>query len=139
MVNCGLSLVLSGWLLVANMGFVWESLLLDPCPGFSSSGSAAAFSGERLLPPFAQLDTESGRPLIRRLDSETRGDLMMKLLLILMAGFALMLFTWMAARIVRRIGRMSYPHGRLLHRATQPEDDWWKKSMISSEDPHLPE
>lgn len=139
MVNCGFSLVLSGWLIAANVEFVSESLLLNPYPGFSSSTSAAAFSRERLFLPFAQLDAESGHPLIQRLDSETRGDLMMKLLLILMAGFVLMLFTWMGARIVRRIGKMSYPHGRLLHRTTQPEDDWWKKSMISSEDRHLPE
>lgn len=139
MVNCGLSLVFSGWLLAANTGFVSESLLRNPFPGFSSSVSEAAFSGERLLPLFAQLDTESRQPLFQRLDSETRGDLMMKLLLILVVGFALMLFTWMGARIVRRIGRTSHPHGRFLYRATQPEDDWWKKSMISSEDSDLPE
>ncbi|MBI83772.1 MAG: hypothetical protein CMJ81_11290 [Planctomycetaceae bacterium] len=139
MVNCGFSLVLSGWLIAANVGFVSESLLLNPHPGFSEAATATAFSRERLLLPFAQLDVESGQPLIQRLDSETRGDLMMKLLLILMAGFVLMLFTWMAARIVRRIGKVSYHHGRLLHRTTQPGDDWWKKSMISSEDRHLPE
>ena len=136
MVNGGLSLVFSGWLLVANTGFVSESLLRAPFPGFVSE---AALSGERLLPLFAQLDTESRQPLFQRLDSETRGDVMMKLLLILAAGFALMLFTWMGARIVRRIGRMSHPQERFWYRATQPEDDWWKKSMISSEDSHLPE
>ncbi len=139
MVNCGFFLVLSGWLVAANVDFVSEPLSLNPLPGFSGSAAAAAFSRERLLLPFAQLDTESGQSLIQRLDSQTRGDLMMKLLLILMAGFVLMLFTWMGARIVRRIGKVSYHHGRLLQHTTQPEDDWWKKSMISSEDRHLPE
>ena len=139
MVNCGLSLVFSGWLLVANTGLVSEALLGSPFPGFSSFVSEAVLSGERLLPLFAQLDTESRQPLFQRLDSETRGDLIMKLLLILVVGFALMLFAWMGARIVRRIGRTSHPRGRFRYRATQPEDDWWKKSMISNEDSHLPE
>jgi hypothetical protein len=67
------------------------------------------------------------RPLIKRLDDPTRAKVLAALAGLVLLGFAMVLLTWLAARVVQR-----YRHGTSYFRPTvRPgEHAWAKKPLI---------
>jgi len=66
-------------------------------------------------------------PLLKRLDDPTRAKVLSALAGLIILGFAMVLLTWLAARVVHR-----YRHGTAFFRPTiRPgEHEWAKKPLI---------
>src|SRR4249919_3229893 len=69
-------------------------------------------------------------PLIKRLDDPTRAKVLAALAALVMLGFAMVLLTWLGARIVHR-----YRHGASYFRPTiRPGEHEWAKKPLTSHD-----
>lgn len=74
-------------------------------------------------------------PGIKRLDDPARAKVLAALAALVILGFAMVLLTWLSARIVHR-----YRHGTSFFRpTTRPsEHDWAKKPLKAPADPNPP-
>ena len=70
------------------------------------------------------------QPLIKRLDDATRAKVLAALAGLIILGFAMVLLTWLGARIAQR-----YRRGTPYHQPTpRPgEHDWAKKPLVEEE------
>ena len=71
-------------------------------------------------------------PLIKRLDDPTRAKVLAALAALIILGFAMVLFTWLFARVMHR-----YRHGTSYFRPTiRPgEHEWTKKPLVPNDPP----
>ena len=93
-------------------------------PHFASIVSDGALWASR---PFLLAEAT---PLIKRLDNATRAKVLAALAGLVILGFAMVLLTWLAARVVQR-----YRHGSAVFQPTmRPEEsDWTRKRLPGSE------
>jgi hypothetical protein len=89
----------------------------------------SCFSGVSLsLAVPALVAAQENRPLIKRLDDATRAKVLAALAGLIILGFAMVLLTWLGARMVQRYRRGS-AHFR---RTPRPhEHDWARKPLDS--------
>jgi hypothetical protein len=81
------------------------------------------------LPSF--LFAQDQRPGIKRLDDPTRARVLAALAALVILGFAMVLLTWLAARITQR-----YRRGTAYFRPTvRPGEHAWAKKPLSPADP----
>jgi hypothetical protein len=75
---------------------------------------------------------QARQPLLKRLDDATRAKVLAALAGLVILGFAMVLLTWLLARLVQR-----YRHGSAAFRPTpRPgEHDWAKKPLTPSDGP----
>ena len=70
-------------------------------------------------------------PLIKRLDDPTRAKVLAALAGLIILGFAMVLLTWLAARVVQR-----YRHGSSYLRPTpRPGEHAWAKKPLTTDEP----
>jgi hypothetical protein len=87
---------------------------------------AATAPGARVL--WAAADhVEKARPLLMRLDPQSRAKVVMALLGLVLAGVGLVALTIIAGRQVLRISRASHTRTRL------HADDWYRKPLVPKE------
>lgn len=92
----------------------------------------AAAVGIVALAQFAWSDESA--PLIKRLDDPTRAKVLAALAALVMLGFAMVVLTWLGARIVHR-----YRHGASYFRPTiRPSEHEWAKKPLTPSDPNPP-
>jgi hypothetical protein len=85
------------------------------------------------LRPATAIADESS-PLIKRLDDPTRAKILAALAGLIILGFAMVLLTWLAARVVQR-----YRHGTSFLRPTnRPGEHAWAKKPLIPSDPEPP-
>jgi hypothetical protein len=77
--------------------------------------------------PLVLAAEEKARPLLLRLDPESRAKVLMALLGLVLVGIGLVALTILAGRHVLRIARTS--HGPTRRR----EDDWYRKPLVQGE------
>ncbi|HMC10860.1 MAG TPA: hypothetical protein VKH44_06205 [Pirellulaceae bacterium] len=103
-------------------------LCVSQVPNFWSRPNRAASFAAALLPASAWADESA--PLIKRLDDPTRAKVLAALAALVMLGFAMVLLTWLGARIVHR-----YRHGASYFRPTiRPSEHEWAKKPLPPSD-----
>jgi len=71
------------------------------------------------------------KPLIKRLDDATRAKVLAALAALIILGFAMVLLTWLGARITQR-----YRHSSPVHKPTpRPSEHEWARKPLSNDDP----
>jgi len=86
--------------------------------------SSAALAAALVLPATAW--AQSPPPLIKRLDDPTRAKVLAALAGLIILGFAMVLLTWLGARVVQRY-RKGTPHFRPTPRPG--EHDWARRPL----------
>ena len=80
------------------------------------------------------LGVDESETVMEQLDPETWTQLVLTLLGLVFLGFVLMFSAWFGARIVRRYAGLSPARFRKSSGSINPDDDWWKKPLVPSED-----
>ena len=77
---------------------------------------------------------DESQTIMEQLDPDTRTELVVTLLSLVLLGFVLMFAAWLGARIVRRYAGLSSARVRNLPDSTYTDDDWWQKPLVPPED-----
>ena len=91
-----------------------------------------AFASAILLASVASVLAADSEPLIKRLDDASRAKVLAALAGLIILGFAMVLLTWLGARITQRY-RRSAPFARATPRPA--EHEWARKPLPTDETP----